>query len=357
MKFRAFFRVFSFVFFLLLIASGLFWWTAQEKEQEMTSLLPSFISDALPDTPPRFLDIRGLGDPPPPKEKKLLTGEEKISSEQERILAVMIEESPAARPLYRGIEKADILFEVPAEGGIPRFLALFSDLSFPQEIGPVRSSRSYFLDLAQIFSESYAHAGGSPEALGRLAAGEMDLNIDEKKNDPRFLRDENIARPHNLFLLPDMVEEDISLSEQKTPFFSYREDWNAPQGESQERFTISFSTRQHDVSYRYDTKKGCYKRKHALEKTDLCFENVIVLKTSIWLLEDDEKHRLGVKTTGEGGVFLFRDGMLYRGKWNRKEGENFSFSDEEGEIFLKPGKSIFPFINSEKRLTLPVSSL
>lgn len=357
MKFRAFLRTFFFVLFVLLIAGGLFWWTTQEKEKEALSLLPSFISDVLPDTPPDFLDIRGIGNPPPLKEKEILTGKEKSSSEQERILAVMIEESSAARPLYRGIEKADILFEIPAEGGVPRFLALFSDLSFPQEIGPVRSSRSYFLDLAHIFSEAYAHAGGSPEALKRLSAGEVDFNIDEKKNDPRFLREKDIARPHNLFLLPNMVVEDIPFSKQKVPFFSYREDWNAPQGKSQESFTVSFSTRQHDVSYRYDSKQGCYKRKHALEKADLCFENVVILQTSIWLLPDDEKHRLGVKTTGEGDLFLFRDGTLYRGKWKRGESENFSFFDTSGEIFLKPGKSIFPFINSEEKLTLSPPSL
>ena len=56
-----------------------------------------------------------------------------------RAVAVMINNHPAARP-QSGLNKADIVYEVLAEGDVTRFLAIFQSEQ-PDNVGPVRSAR------------------------------------------------------------------------------------------------------------------------------------------------------------------------------------------------------------------------
>lgn len=279
-----------------------------------------------------------------------MTGLARTSGDPEKILGVMIDEAPAARPLHRGIEYARIVFEAPAEGGIPRLLALFSSDDFPEKVGPVRSARHYFVQMAEPIAGAYAHAGGSPLGLEEVYQSSL-LNIDEGFNDTRFERDTTIARPHNLFLLPKMVEEDIPPSSQEKAIFFFSDE--IPQNEEAAPvLEIDFSTEQHSVSWQYNSEKGCYQRKQQLETSDVCVENVIVIVTSIWHIEGDEKGRLDMTNTGKGIATVFRDGKAFPGTWSRKAGEIFHlFNESQEEIPLKPGKSFFEIIGSEEQFS------
>ena len=74
------------------------------------------------------------------------TGEEvnKKTLDNIAVLAI-VENSIDARP-QSGLNAADIVYETMAEGGIPRFIALFQKNSVAK-IGPIRSVRPYFLDI------------------------------------------------------------------------------------------------------------------------------------------------------------------------------------------------------------------
>ncbi|MCP5939883.1 DUF3048 domain-containing protein, partial [Klebsiella pneumoniae] len=65
---------------------------------------------------------------------------------QRPVTGVMIENSTDARP-QSGLDQAGVVFEAIAEGGITRFLALFQDTQ-PDYVGPVRSSRPYYVQWA-----------------------------------------------------------------------------------------------------------------------------------------------------------------------------------------------------------------
>ena len=84
----------------------------------------------------------------PPYEANVLTGEPKGDDypEGQRITAVMVNNIVAARP-QRGLSKADILFEIKVEGGITRFMPVFTDYKTIGEVGPVRSGRDQFFRL------------------------------------------------------------------------------------------------------------------------------------------------------------------------------------------------------------------
>ncbi len=98
----------------------------------------------------------------PPYEANVLTGEPKGADypEGQRITAVMVNNIVAARP-QRGLSKADILFEIKVEGGITRFMPVFTDYKTVGEVGPVRSGRDQFFRLILPWQALYIHEGQS----------------------------------------------------------------------------------------------------------------------------------------------------------------------------------------------------
>src|SRR5207342_3908734 len=58
-------------------------------------------------------------------------------------IAVMIDDLRAARP-QSGLNSASVVWQAPAEGGIPRYMAIFQE-KLPKLVGPVRSSRLYYI--------------------------------------------------------------------------------------------------------------------------------------------------------------------------------------------------------------------
>lgn len=93
-----------------------------------------------------------------------LTGEALNALWTGNATAVVINNLEAAMP-QRGISQADILYEIEAEGGITRCLGIFSDLSSVGELGPIRSARTYFNNIAQSYSAPLVHCGGSTYAV------------------------------------------------------------------------------------------------------------------------------------------------------------------------------------------------
>ena len=99
---------------------------------------------------------------------KLYTKEEKEIWSTRRPLMVMIENHNDSRP-QSGLQTADIVYEAVAEGGITRFMGVFycgqvaGSQANKYDVGPVRSARTYFLDLASEYSDYplYNHVGGA----------------------------------------------------------------------------------------------------------------------------------------------------------------------------------------------------
>ena len=86
-----------------------------------------------------------------------------------RPVAAMVENSPAARPQW-GLGSPDITIEGLVEGGITRMLWVYSDPATMPKIGPTRSARIDFLEMAEGLDELYIHFGGAPSAYDALHA-------------------------------------------------------------------------------------------------------------------------------------------------------------------------------------------
>lgn len=85
-----------------------------------------------------------------------------------RPVAIMLNNLKEALP-QMGQSQADIIYEVPAEGGITRMLGVYQSLDGVGKIGSIRSARPYYLELALGHDAIFIHAGGSEDAYTRIS--------------------------------------------------------------------------------------------------------------------------------------------------------------------------------------------
>ncbi len=84
-----------------------------------------------------------------------------------RPVAIMLNNLREALPQL-GQSQADIIYEVPAEGGITRMLGVYQCPEGVGTIGSIRSARPYYMELALGHDAIYIHAGGSEDAYAKI---------------------------------------------------------------------------------------------------------------------------------------------------------------------------------------------
>lgn len=70
-----------------------------------------------------------------------------------------------------GQSSADIIYEVPAEGGITRMLGVYQSLDGVGTIGSIRSARPYYLELALGTTPSSSTPGAAWTPMTKSASG------------------------------------------------------------------------------------------------------------------------------------------------------------------------------------------
>ena len=114
-----------------------------------------------------------------------------------RVLTVKIDNIGYARP-QTGLTRADIVYVLPVEGGLSRFLAVFSS-HYPPVIGPVRSAREDDLQLLRQFGHpAFAYSGATATLLPYIhrTAGIVDLYDGITSG---YYRDTRRIAPYNLY--------------------------------------------------------------------------------------------------------------------------------------------------------------
>lgn len=240
-------------------------------------------------------------------------------------IAVMVENHPVVRP-QSGLGSAAMVYEALTEGGITRFLAIFSSGRAVDEIGPVRSVRPYFLDWAQEWGAMLVHAGGSQAALDALKTRPI-FDLNQFSAAQYFYRDlaRAQATEHTLFTSSRLL--DLALRDRgKDQLASYTARTFKDDAQLSARPTnakpilIDFSTFRYKVEYRYDPASNSYARflggEPHLERggTQLAPKNVIVQFTPTRLA--DAEH-LALTTVGEGQALFFEDGQAAKGSWKK----------------------------------------
>lgn len=257
------------------------------------------------------------------------------------MVAVMVDMHRDAHPVS-GVDRAAVVYEVPVEGGINRLLAVFTAHQPVEEVGPVRSARPYFIDIASEYGTMYMHVGGSPEATKQLRRRDDVVDLDQWYNSQFYWFDRRRAAPHHVYTsssrwLAAVTEREVASS----TFGMWRYEADEPTGWQPAPEIAIASVNNGSPVWRWDD--ATYVRLRGSEPYrvrdggKILVNTIIVQQVAQRVL--DNEGRLALDTDSEGFAWVFRDGVMERGFWKYSEKENRTrWYDEEGnEIGLKPG--------------------
>lgn len=284
--------------------------------------------------------------PTPDQRRPSLDGELVDGSVATRpLIAVMVENHVDARP-QTGLSKAEVVWETVAEGGITRYLALFQkDVGV---VGPVRSARDYYAQIANGFGAVYVHVGGSPEALQQLAAGTYPrlVDVNEFYQGELFDRIKTRVAPHNAYAQMSAIRDRFA---GKAPAmraaFAFQNDLRAS-GDPATAVRIDFSLPSYAAAFTYDAGRGVYLRSvagvrdvNAADNAQLAPKTVIVEMVHVTPVPGDEKGRVDIAAMGSGTAYFFRNGTVTTGTWKRAAGQTAAYADRAGvPVSFAPGQ-------------------
>ncbi|MBU0546072.1 DUF3048 domain-containing protein, partial [Patescibacteria group bacterium] len=255
------------------------------------------------------------------------------------IIAVMVDNHPVAWPQV-GLKDAPVVYEVPVEGGLTRFMAIYTKNSEVEKVGPVRSARPYFLDWLREYGDAlYMHCGGSPAALD-LIKQENIFDANEFYNGGYYWRDNLRDAPHNLFIKSGNWQKlwsNKGAARTAKEWQGWQFNEAAPDGIEAvdiKEILIKYAPG-YELGWRFNTLDNTFERqmngKPHLEKNDqISAENILVQFVSVEIL--DEVGRRAIETVSQGEARVLRDGKIIKGIW-KKEGvyDRTRFFNENGE--------------------------
>ncbi|MGD8744369.1 MAG: DUF3048 domain-containing protein [Candidatus Woesebacteria bacterium] len=315
--------------------------------------------------------------------------EEKIWQTR-RPITVIVENHEDSRP-PSGLSRADVVYEIVAEGGITRFLAVYYCGAAAEEVkvAPVRSARVYFIDYASEYGDFpiFMHVGGANDyaGFGDTARDARALELLEtigwrvpKGNDfdttydsgfPVFWRNyerlgKQVATEHTMMASLDAAyqqAEDRGFSAEDEDGDAWDENfvkWDFS-GEGTDSDTnsskISFEfwedglfSSEYAVTWVYDEESNSYKRENGGESHNdletgeqLTAKNVVVLFARQRGPVDRNKHLL-YETVGEGDALIFQNGKVVETTWEKDSRSSRTiFYDEDGAEVSFVGGSIW----------------
>ena len=301
------------------------------------SRAPAFVQDAMSRV--------GLAEPPPPSCP--LTGQLAPHGEvpARPALAIKVENLPDARP-QAGLDRADVVYEEPVEGGITRFIVVYQ-CHDAARVGPVRSGRTTDPKvLVQFGRPVMGYAGGQAPVVRAIdRAGLIDENYNIAIS--AYTRDETRPAPHNLYTSTRSLWKAAKATEGAPhPVFSYDPEVAGPSRKAR-TVHLPFSSYS-DVYWTWSRREGAWLRSHGTvphvleDGTQVRAANVVVMQVQVRtgpIVDAAGNHSPEVELTGSGKAYVFRDGRMIVGRWERARLKDVTtFVTKAGtEIALAPG--------------------
>jgi len=277
-----------------------------------------------------------------------------------RAFSVMINNLAPARP-QSGMTQADVVWELLAEGGITRFVAVFQSKEFSEPIGPIRSIRPYFIEVGEYYGGVLVHAGASNDGFAILQKQKKE-DLDEITNaGAYFYRDKSRKAPHNVYSTLEMLRQGAEKrkysSVANVPVLSFN--GNPPAAiastTAATQIDIKFQLQSYKVNYAYDSAKALYSRsingEPHIDKNNneqLTAANLVVLSAKHDI--KDDVGRLVVDLNKGGEAILFQQGKAIACQWERKEGDVIRLVKDGQELPFVPGITYYHVVPNSSPL-------
>lgn len=256
-----------------------------------------------------------------------LTGLKADKEKNNRPISVMVNNHPDARP-QTGLSEADIVFEILAEGNITRFLAIFQSEQ-PKVVGPVRSAREYYFELAKGYDALYVYHGSAKKVEKLLQASGVDsingaFHDDDKK---LFKREDFRIAPHNSYFLLDAIypqaeKTGYKVESNQKPLTFLNENQEI-KGEAVNKIKINYASSL--VEFAYDATNETYLRYNDSEQTveltnekPIEIDNVLIVKMDHETIDNEGRRAIDIESGGD--AYLFQKGQVQLLEWENLDG-------------------------------------
>ncbi|MHB1710640.1 MAG: DUF3048 domain-containing protein [Acidimicrobiales bacterium] len=241
-------------------------------------------------------------------------------------VAVVIGNDPAARP-QSGLGSADIVFEVQAEGGITRFVAVYQ-CHRASAIGPVRSVRWVDLHVVEQLSHPIlAFAGGIiPDRRLVASSGAVsDADLLTGRADAAGVRSTSRVPPENLYTSTSSLRRLFPTAAPPSPIFSFSSSV-PPGGSPAASASIPYSAAS-QVHWTWSPTSSAWLRSYGASPAatagsgQVSAANVVIESVPAvpGPYNESGPNSLGVHsiTVGTGPVVVLRNGEAVKGTWAR----------------------------------------
>lgn len=284
-----------------------------------------------------------------------------------RPVAIMVENTPSARPQW-GLCSPDMIIETEVEGGITRMMWIYANEDrVPDKVGPVRSARNAYVELACGLDAVFFHIGASNLAYDLLKDGLVD-DIDGMSVD-FFSRDKsrNVALEHTAYTTKSDVKaaissriDDMTISQSAKDPFTFVATGATASGTACSSIKTVFS-QDYRHTFEYNANDGLYYNwMNTKEMTDengeqMAVKNVLVLYASMVDLGDEKGHVDVSLSTGNG--YYASEGKIIPITWTKNGAQNkLTFTDANGNaVSLNAGKTWIGFVRSTNSSSTVIS--
>ncbi len=264
-----------------------------------------------------------------------------------RPIAIMFDNHPRAR-WQSGLKDAEIIYEFSVEGTYTRYLGIYL-INDPEIVGPIRSSRPYFVDAVLEYDPVYVRVGGSEQAKSDIKSFKI-ADIDGLTSSKSlFWRESHKKAPNNMYSSMGKIRESQkergykSLGEYDS--FKFREKESDIQGEKAEHITINYND-ENTTLYEYDSYENIYKRSKdgklhidEIDESQITAKNIIIQEARTRVI--DREGRLDIDLIGEGRGKYITQGNYIDIEWIKKSrsGKTLYYDLEGNEIIFNPGNT------------------
>ena len=265
--------------------------------------------------------------------------------------AVMVDNISDARPQF-GLASADVVYEAPAEAGIPRLMPIYLRAgTWVDQIGPVRSARHYFVYLANEYRTPLVHIGASPQGFDALSATGLP-NVDEARGDDGFVRVPNRQAPHNAFVGTTSIRE--VLSKRGGPIKAGMGPLNfgpyLPGQQPATAIKIPYPGPEgYSVEYDYDASNKLYDRimdgqphRDGATGQQYAASSIVIQFADVELIPHDTAGRVDIGLVGSGKGVLVAEGTQVPLQWSRASVRAATqFTRADGAPFALPNGQVW----------------
>ena len=275
-----------------------------------------------------------------------------------RPVAVVVENHPQARPQW-GLCDPDIVIEGNAEGGITRMMYVFANADDIEKVGPIRSARNNYIEMAAAFDAIYVHFGGSYAAYNLMKSDKSIDHIDGSYDQSYFKRDKSrgVATEHTAYSMGEWLQDAISAKGFRTDIdeayakpFKFAKETRKLANEC-ESVRVVFSTG-YAHTFQYEDSDGRFYNimnttpMNDADGNQMSVDNVIVIYCNVTSLNGDAKLVNWNLTEGEG--LYFSNGSYEDITWKKGGVHDMLklYAADGSELKLNPGKSWIGFVPS-----------